>query len=122
MLALLQRKAANDFTRLKAMVGGDFTIWVEHAGVEYAITGIGGKTTDSGAPMPTMGFMRKPVSDISVMVRLSDLPAGYVLKEAARFHASPTGTRATAKPYKIESWEDQSQLASHIQINGSKGK
>lgn len=122
MLALLKRKAANDFTRLKSMVGGDFTIWVEHAGVEYPITGIGGKTTDSGAAMPSMGFLRKPISDISVMIAIADLPTGYVLKEAARFHASPTGTRATAKAYKIESWEDQSQLASHIQINGARGK
>jgi hypothetical protein len=122
MLALLKRKAANDFSRLKAMVGGEFTVWLEMAGVEYAITGISGKVTDAGAAMPSMGFLRKPVSDISFMLAIADLPTGYILKEAARFHASPTGTRATAKAYKIESWEDQSALASHIQINGSKGK
>jgi len=122
MLALLKRKAANDFSRLKSMVGGEFTIWVELAGVEYAITGIGGKITDSGAAMPSMGFLRKAVSDVSVMIAAADLPEGYVLKEAARFHASATGTRATAKAYKIDSWEEQPQLASHIQINGTKGK
>ena len=122
MLALLKRKAANDFTRLKSMVGGDFTIWVELSGVEYPITCIGGKVTDSGGAVPTMGFLRKAMTDLSVMIAATDLPTGYVLKEAARFHASPTGTRATAKSYKIDSWEEQSALASHIQINGNKGK
>ncbi len=104
------------------MVGGDFTIWVEHGGAETAILGIGGKVTDSGAAMPSMGFLRKSISDVSVMVAIADLPDGYVLKEAARFWVSPTGVREAAKAYKIDSWEDQSQMASHIQINGTKGK
>ena len=122
MLGLLKRKAAFDFNSMQDMVGGEFTIWIEHAGVEVAITGVGGRFIDDGAAMAGMGFLRKPMSACSVMIRISDIPTGYVFREAARFYASPTGTRATAKQFKVDSTEEQAQLSTHILLNGSKGR
>lgn len=121
-MELLKRAFAQRFASVSAVVGSTFTIWLEADGVEIPVPCIGGKITDSGKPLPMGGFMRSGVYDVTVMVALASLPAGYALKEGTRFHASASGTRATAKPFKIDSWDDASQLASHVEIRGVKGK
>ncbi len=122
MNALLQRTAAHRFKMAYAALGGAFAIWVEISGEKVKVECLGGEINDTGAAMQGMGFLRKTVSDMIAMVERSKLPEGYYPAEASRIWAAADGVLENAKSFKIDAVKSLSQLASHIQITGTKGK
>ena len=116
---LLTRAINNAFRIASSVTASSFTAWFPVTGAtEAAVSCIGGSVTKGTTTMAAASFLNRKNWDISIMVRVSDLPAG-IPRESSTIWAGPTTTRADATRYKIDSVKSLAQSADFIEIKAT---
>jgi hypothetical protein len=120
-MELLKRALANANRLAAAMTSSTFYAWFPSGSgvVETQISCMA--STQDSADQATVGFLKKPQSDITIRIKLADLPGEAVPGVSTRFYAGPTGTRNLATRYQIESIK-RHHLDDYIEIKGTKSK
>ena len=77
-----------------------------------------GSVAEEGA-QNTIGFTLKPQSDITIRIKLADLPGEVAPAIGKRFYAAPTETREGATRYQIDKVSSH-HLDDFIEIKGTK--
>jgi hypothetical protein len=117
---LLKRAIASRFTGALAIAAGTFTAWFPSGSVEVAITCVGSTATKDDTQMPMGGFLHRPKEEVTIHVKLTDLPGGIAPAIASRFFAGTSATRNAAISYQVDSVKNMSHLANWIEVKGTR--
>ncbi len=116
---LLTRAINNAFRIASSVTASTFTAWFPSTpGNEVAVSCIGGNVTRGTTTFAAETFMNRKNWDISILVRISDLPAG-IPKESSTIWAGATTNKANATKYKIDSVKSLTQSADYIEIKAT---
>ncbi len=96
-----------------------FTAWFAtgSGATEVAISCMGSVAEESD--QATVGFLKKPLSDITLRIKLTDLPGDVAPAVGKRFYAASTATRLGATRYQIDKISAH-HLDDYIEIKGTK--
>ena len=117
---LLKRAIASRFAGALAIAAGTFTAWFPSGSVEVEVSCMGSTGTTDDSQMPMGGFLHRPKEEVTIHVKLADLPNETAPAVASRFYAGTTATRGSAISYQVDSVKNMSHLANWIEIRGSR--
>jgi len=117
---LLKRAIASRFVGALAIAAGTFTAWFPSGSVEVAVSCLGSTATKDDTQMPMGGFLHRPQEEVTIHVKLTDMPGGVAPAISSRFYAGTSTTRNAAISYQVESVKNMSHLANWIEIKGSR--
>lgn len=118
-MELLRRAVANRNQIAATVTAGTFTVWFSTGTgtAEVAISCMGSVAEESD--QGTVGFLKKPMSDITIRIKLTDLPGDITPAVSKRFYAAPTATRLGATRYQIDKISSH-HLDDYLEIKGTK--
>jgi len=117
---LLKRAIASQFAGAMAIAASTFTAWFPSGSVEVEISCMGSTGTSDDSQLPMGGLLHRAKEEVTIHVKLSDLPNETAPAISSRFYAGTTATRGSAISYQVDSVKNMSHLANWIEIKGSR--